>query len=161
QGPKPRCFLGRARPREARAAEKAMLKGGPPGGGFGPMKGGAPTMPPRPGPYAMLPGGPGPLPPGGPPGQAAQLNELGLPIRPGAEQCLLFLNTGSCTNGAACIFDHPRASGKGKGAGLTAPAGAPAFTPMRPPPTAPSESGTGPSSSPPGAADAAGKPDGS
>lgn len=73
------------------------------------------------------------------------------------------MNTGTCTNGAACIFDHPRAGagGKGKGAGPTAPAGSPAFTSMRPPPAASPEPGTAPSSSPPGAGDPGGKPEGS
>eukprot|EP00927_Polykrikos_kofoidii_P076573 TRINITY_DN73644_c0_g1_i1.p1 TRINITY_DN73644_c0_g1~~TRINITY_DN73644_c0_g1_i1.p1 ORF type:complete len:327 (-),score=40.76 TRINITY_DN73644_c0_g1_i1:51-896(-) len=39
--------------------------------------------------------------------QPLQLNEAGLPIRPGRERCLLYLNTGSCKNGVDCIFDHP------------------------------------------------------
>lgn len=55
-------------------------------------------LPSRPGPYEPPPGL-------GPP---AEVNEMGLPMRPGREQCLVYLNTGICQNGLACIFDHPK-----------------------------------------------------
>lgn len=68
----------------------------PPGGGYGPAKSGgmllSPQSLPRPGPYDP----------------SVQVNEDGLPIRPGKEQCLVYLNTGQCNNGISCIFDHPR-----------------------------------------------------
>jgi len=121
-------------------------------GGFGPIVGkGGPTMVmPRSGPYndppglGGLPGGPLGGPPGGllggPPGLGppAQVNELGLPIRPGREQCLVYLNTGICQNGLACIFDHPKGvrppmPGKGGGCGM----------PILPPPVSPGAIGTG------------------
>mmetsp|Transcript_78693 Transcript_78693/g.163657 ORF Transcript_78693/g.163657 Transcript_78693/m.163657 type:complete len:340 (+) Transcript_78693:243-1262(+) len=94
-------------------------------GGFGPMKGMPTGMGGRPGPYE-LPAGLGP---------PAETNEKGLPIRPGREQCLVYVNTGSCSNGIACIFDHPRdlkLPAMGKGMSLPN---------MMPPPGAPPSSG--------------------
>merc|ERR1719401_2524666 len=40
-------------------------------------------------------------------GGNVELNHDGLPIRPGKDQCLLYLNNGTCPNGIDCIFDHP------------------------------------------------------
>lgn len=66
----------------------------PPGGGYGAAKAGG-MLPPslsRQSPYDANP----------------QVNIDGLPVRPGKEQCLVYLNTGACNNGISCIFDHPR-----------------------------------------------------
>lgn len=83
------------------AKGSGLVPGGP---GPGMMKGGLP------GPYSGGPGGPGPL------GmEPAELNEDGLPIRPGKDECLLYKNTGSCKNGTDCIFHHPLKSEQGKG----------------------------------------------
>jgi len=43
------------------------------------------------------------------------LNILGLPIRPGKQQCSFFLKTGTCKFGAKCIFDHPEGCGGTQG----------------------------------------------
>jgi len=58
-------------------------------GGYGKT----PSMPlaPKPGPYS----------------EEVQLQEDGLPIRPGKAQCLVYTTTGTCNNGPMCIFDHP------------------------------------------------------
>jgi len=39
------------------------------------------------------------------------LSTLGLPLRPGKQQCSFYLKTGSCKFGAKCIFDHPEGCG--------------------------------------------------
>lgn len=99
-------------------------------------------MAPRPGPYD---------------GGAPQVNESGLPIRPGKDQCLLFMNTGSCKNGLNCIFDHPNGVRVGGGApekpqvqskaGMPAPPSSfgapPPATPMTPMPTGEASAPTG------------------
>merc|ERR1712107_188417 len=36
---------------------------------------------------------------------------VGLPMRPGKQQCSFFLKTGTCKFGAKCIFDHPEGFG--------------------------------------------------
>jgi len=102
---------------------------GPGGPGPGAMKGG-PV-----GPYSGGPGGPGPL------GmEPAELNEDGLPIRPGKDECLLYKNTGSCKNGTDCIFHHPLKSEQGKGGMMPIMAPMSGGTPpgMTPPPGMPS-----------------------
>lgn len=62
----------------------------PPSAGFGPAAGKGNAS--RPGPYEQA---------------APELNDKGLPKRPGKEACLLYLNTGMCANGLSCIFHHP------------------------------------------------------
>lgn len=53
---------------------------------------------------------------GGPPAEGQpQVNSDGLPMRPGKDQCLLYLNNGACPNGVDCIFDHPRLHPKSGG----------------------------------------------
>lgn len=74
------------------------MMGGGKGGGFGPMMGGGKGG--MGGPY------------GGAPAGGVELNGDGLPLRPGKDQCLLYLNNGSCPNGADCIFDHPASAPK-------------------------------------------------
>lgn len=98
----------------------------PHGGAFGPAKAGM-MIPPggRPGPYAE---------PGA--GQA-QVNDDGLPVRPGKEDCLVYLNTGVCQNGLACIFNHPRGGGSKTGcSGALPKPGGTALGPQGMPPRA-------------------------
>jgi len=40
-------------------------------------------------------------------GDGAQLNEAGMPLRPGKELCAFFLKTGKCEFGPSCRFNHP------------------------------------------------------
>jgi hypothetical protein len=40
-------------------------------------------------------------------GDAVELNQDGLPMRPDREACLYYLNTGTCRSGPQCIFHHP------------------------------------------------------
>lgn len=78
-----------------------------------------------------MPPAPLPMPISGP---TPQLNDAGLPLRPGKEQCLLYLNTGNCPNGIQCIFDHSKGGGGGmKGVGPKA-GGGPGLPPGLVPP---------------------------
>jgi len=117
----------------------------PPGGGsFGPAKAGM-MVPPggRPGPYSP----PGP---GFGQGAAPEVNQDSLPIRQGKEDCLVYLNTGVCQNGLACIFNHPRGSQSGNAQGTLAKAGGGGPSLMSPRPTDPV--GAAPLGGPPGGA---------
>lgn len=111
----------------------------PGGGGYGPAKAGG-MLPPslsRQTPYDATP----------------QVNIDGLPLRPGKEQCLVYLNTGACNNGISCIFDHPRTGRPSNKAAENAvsgalPKGAPAqqpagLSPDMPPARPPGPCGTG------------------
>jgi len=84
-------------------------------GGYGPAKGMPAGMPARPAPYGSA---------------DIETNEEGLPLRPGKEQCLVYLNTGVCQNGLACIFDHTKGAKGMQKANFTGMRPMPGLPPM-------------------------------